>query len=242
MTTELTPREPRGIDDDGFHGSLNSGRPNKGSFLKWNDTASWADRDGLAPPQPLLVPAIDEALQMWKDNKPEVIRDKPLPSLDDLNAAIPEREWEKGIDGKLRKPWAHIVIVYLVNRLTGEFYTFSSPTLGAHTAWDLLKDAVVTMRALRGTRVMPVVRLSERPWKTSFGMRKRPHFEIVGWKLPVTATRFRRNRPRRSSQVRLPLRKSRRRSPPTAGPRRNRRRKSTRRLTAGEILEDEMPW
>jgi hypothetical protein len=40
------------------------------------------------------------------------------------------------------------------------------------------------MRALRGSRVMPIVNLSERPMKTSFGMRRRPHFEIIGWKTP----------------------------------------------------------
>ena len=40
------------------------------------------------------------------------------------------------------------------------------------------------MRALRGTRVMPVVNLSERPMKTNFGMRTRPHFEIIDWKTP----------------------------------------------------------
>ena len=34
------------------------------------------------------------------------------------------------------------------------------------------------MRALRGARVVPVVRLSHRPMKTSFGMKHRPEFEV----------------------------------------------------------------
>lgn len=38
------------------------------------------------------------------------------------------------------------------------------------------------MRALRGVRVVPVVKLTHRPMKTSFGMKHRPEFEIVGWK------------------------------------------------------------
>jgi hypothetical protein len=183
MSNDLTPREPE-IADDGFSGSLISGRLNKGTFCKWTDTSGWTDRDGLKLPSPSLVVAIDEALQKWKDNKPEVIRDKPLPNPNDLNAAIPQTEWERGKDGKIREPWAHIVIVYLVNPMTGEFYTFSTPNIGAHVAFELLKEAVITMRALRGTRVMPVVNLSERPWKTRFGMQKRPHFEIIGWKTP----------------------------------------------------------
>jgi hypothetical protein len=63
------------------------------------------------------------------------------------------------------------VLVYFVNLATGEFHTFPSATVGAHIAYDALKEAVVTMRALRGTRVMPMVNLSERPFKTGFGIR-----------------------------------------------------------------------
>jgi hypothetical protein len=171
-------------DDDGFHSSPGSGRLLKGSYLKWTDTGGWIDRDGITPPSPLLAVAIDEALQRWKDNQADVIRDKPLPDPEELNSTIPKSEWEKGIDGQLRKPWAHVVIVYLVNVATGEFYTYTAPTTGAHIAYDAHKEAVITMRALRGVRVMPLVNLSERPMKTNFGMRKRPHFEIVGWKTP----------------------------------------------------------
>jgi hypothetical protein len=56
----------------------------------------WIDRDGLVPPQPLLGIACFEALQRWKDKKAETIRQKPLPDVDELNAAIPVSEWELG--------------------------------------------------------------------------------------------------------------------------------------------------
>lgn len=182
MTNELTPQE---VPDDGLSGSITSGgHLNKGAYLKWTDLGGCIDRDGLTPPPGLLVLAVDTALQKWKDNKPEVIRDKPLPDPEQLNAAIPKNEWEKGIDGQLRKPWAHIVVVYFVNPNTGEIYTYTAPTTGAHIAFDALREAVMTMRALRGQRVMPVVNLSDRSMKTNFGMRKRPHFEIIGWKAP----------------------------------------------------------
>jgi hypothetical protein len=181
MTTELTPHEPGAIDDDGFHGSLNSSRSN--NYLKWTAAADWIDRDGITPPSPLLVFAVDEALRMWKDNRPTIIRDKPLPDLEQLNAAIPQSEWEIGKDGP-RKPWEHIVIVRLVNFGTGEIYKYEAATIGAHIAYDALKEKVITMRALRGTRVMPVVNLDERPMKTGHGLGRRPHFEIIGWKTP----------------------------------------------------------
>jgi hypothetical protein len=60
--------------------------------------------------------------------------------------------------------------------------TYLNSTTGAHIAWDLLREKVITMRALRGARVVPVVKLTDRPMKTFVGMKKRPKFEIVGWK------------------------------------------------------------
>jgi hypothetical protein len=177
------------IDDDGFSGSLYSSRLTKGTFLKWTDTVHWQDRDGLTPPLPLLVIAINEVLQRWKDGKATVIADKPLPDPEQLNSTIPTSEWERGIDGQPRKPWAHVVVVYFVNLATGEFYTYAAATTGAHIAFAALKEAVITMRALRGKRVMPIVNLSERPFKTNFGMRRRPHLEIIGWKTPGDDTK-----------------------------------------------------
>ena len=38
------------------------------------------------------------------------------------------------------------------------------------------------MRALRGARVVPVVRLTHRPMKTFVGMKHRPEFEVVDWR------------------------------------------------------------
>jgi hypothetical protein len=184
MTQDLIPREPE--DDDGFSGSLSSALFRSTNYLRWNDTNSWFDRDGLKPPSPLLVLAIDEALQKWKDNKPESIHDKPLPDPEQLNAAIPQSEWERGLDGGLRKPWEHVVIVLMVDPTTGRSFRYTAATRGAHIAYDDLKEQVITMRALRGARVIPTVILSERPFKTNFGMRKRPHYEIIpdGWKIP----------------------------------------------------------
>jgi hypothetical protein len=185
MTTNLAPYEPGSSDDDdGFRGSLNSSRLTKGTIVRWSDSQNWQDRDGLTPPSPLLVVAVNEVLQKWKDNKPEVISAKPLPDPDELNSAIPLNEWEVGLDGQPRRPWAHTVLVYLVNLGTGEFYTYPSATIGGHIAFDHLKEAVMTMRALRRARVMPLVNLAERPMKTKFGVKTRPHFDIVGWKTP----------------------------------------------------------
>lgn len=185
MTNELMiPHDGPPQVDDGFSGSSRPHRVGRGSYLKWNDKQGWIDRDGVTAPSPLLVVGINEILRRWKNNAAEDILDKPLPDAGELNATIPVQEWELGTDGKPRLPWAHTVVVYLVNLSTGENYTYTGATVGAHIAFDALKEAVITMRAFRGTRCMPLVNLSSRPMRMKFGQGKRPHFEIVRYCTP----------------------------------------------------------
>ena len=112
MSTKLT--QYRG---DGFDGAFSHDKLVRGMLLVWNDAKHWRDRDGLKPPEQLLVTGVDTALQRWIGGKPQVIRDKPLPDPDDLNSAIPIGEWEKGVDGQPRPPWAHVVVVYGIDSL-----------------------------------------------------------------------------------------------------------------------------
>jgi hypothetical protein len=170
-------------DDDGYSGSLTSGRLIKGQLLRWNETNGWFDRDGLQPPEILLAIALSEALQCWKGKKPvETITAKPLPDINDLNEAVPKSEWELGLDAKPKPPWQHQVIVYLIDPASGGFFTYLNSTIGARIAVDQLREKVITMRALRGARVVPVVKLAHRPMKTAFGMKHRPEFEVVEWR------------------------------------------------------------
>jgi hypothetical protein len=170
-------------DDDGFSGPI--GRGFGGNYLKWSATGHWVDRDGVVPPSPMLVLSIDEILKMWKDQVPTIIRDKPLPDPDVLNAAIPIEQWELGLDGKPSKPWKHNIEVVFVNPITGQLYIYQHDTVGAHIAYDQLKESVIVMRSLRGTKCMPLVNFAERPMKSKrFDKVPRPHFEIVGWKNP----------------------------------------------------------
>jgi hypothetical protein len=260
MTKDLTTYEPKAEDTDGFYGSPNSGRLLKGTLIKWADTTHWVDRDGLTPPSPLLVVAINEILQRWKDGKAEIINEKPLPDPARLNSTIPIAEWERGIDNTPRPPWAHVVVVYFVSLATGEFFTHASATTGAHIAYDALKEAVVTMRALRGARVMPIVNLSERPMKTKFGMKRRPHFEIIGWKTPGDDSKAVpvKPMPPQSGPVIAPAETPPAPAPaasPAAQPRQAKPKPpvnlnaetlatmgDVKPVTASEILEDELPW
>jgi hypothetical protein len=174
------------MQNDGFDpASSDTARGGKSAnYLKWTAEEGWRDRDGTLPPQPLLVLAVAEFLRRWKDGVATDKYDKPLPNVDGLNASVPYQEWEKGLDGKPRPPWEYTVGVYLVSTETGERYTYTHSTAGAKIAEERLREAVVTMRMIRGDKCMPLVALGERPFKTQYKMTTRPHFEIVGWKTP----------------------------------------------------------
>jgi len=171
-------------DDDGFDGTITGGRLIKGVLIKWNETHRWLDRDGLRPPEILLVLALAEAFQRFKDKRViGEIKDKPLPEVETLNATIPVSEWELGLNNQPKPPWSHQRIVYLIDPATAQFYTHLNNTVGMKIAWENLRERVITMRALRGARVLPLVKLGQRPMKTSIGViKQRPEYEIVGWR------------------------------------------------------------
>lgn len=170
----VTPR------DDGPGGSHRSGRLIRGIRIGWNQ--EWQDQDGCTPPLELLIPATKEVLQMWKGGKADVIDALPLPDPDLLNSAIPISEWEPGMNGEPTPPWRHTVVAYGIDPIGAGTYTYVSATIGGHIAVDQLNDAIDTMKMLRGEQVMPLVRLTDRPMKTKFGLKSRPHFEIIGWR------------------------------------------------------------
>jgi hypothetical protein len=177
-------------DDDGFGRTL---RPDdrllKGQHARWTDSKGWHDRDDLPIPSPLLVVGVTTALQRWKDKVPEVIIDKPLPDPEVLNATIPQSEWEIGLDNKPRPPWAKVFVVYMVDVNTGQTYTAVNSTTGWKMAFEALSEAVTVKRMLHGgTRMLPIVNLQSRPFKTSFGDRKRPHLQIVDWRATGSTT------------------------------------------------------
>jgi len=194
MANNLAKRQPSFGDsnyDGGFSDASSSEQTMRSSYLRWTEQLHWIDRDGMPPPSPLLVHGVDESVRRWRTidgiKQPQDIWTKPLPDPEELNRTTPQSEWERQLDGSVGAGWKHEVFVYLVNLATGERYTYSNSTSGAHMAWDLLREAVITMRALRSSKCFPVVNLTERPMRSKYrpnGMGMRPHFEIIDWKIP----------------------------------------------------------
>jgi hypothetical protein len=172
-------------DDDNFGAPATDDRIIQGTLIRCVD-GRWHDRDKLAVPSKLLALTTFTVVQRWRNQKPEPTIDgrvSSLPDVGELNAEVPEVEWEKGIDGKPRPPWQRSEVVYLLDEATAQKFTFASGTVGAQIAVEELRDRVKWMRVLRGARVIPIVELANKPMKTRHGVSKlRPHFKIAGWR------------------------------------------------------------
>jgi hypothetical protein len=171
-------------DDDNFGAPVTDNRIIQGELLRCVD-GNWHDRDKRAVPSKLLALTTFTIVQRWQNKKPEETIDgrvSELPDVDELNAKIPEGEWEKGIDGKPRPPWQRSEVVYLLDEATAQKFTFASGTVGAQMAIEKLRDRVKWMRVLRGAKFFPVVELANAPMKTRHGVSKlRPEFKVAGW-------------------------------------------------------------
>jgi hypothetical protein len=172
--------------DGGFSSGLPGDRVTRGTIARWSANTGWVDRDGLPIPTTMLVIGHTTVLRRWKDKRPEYITEHPLPNPDELNAAIPIEEWENGLDGKPRPPWALTYVIYLVDLKTAALFTYAHDTFGAMQAYNALEERIAVMRILRGEHVFPIVHLEKRPWKSATnGMQMRPHLEPTGdWRSP----------------------------------------------------------
>jgi hypothetical protein len=153
-----------------------------GTILKCID-GHWSTADGDMTGTTLLVLHTVRAVQHWYGGKvlQTICEDQEeLPDIEELNKAIPQNEWETGLDGTPRPPWQLQYVVYLLNTSDASLFTFLNSTVGAKIAWGKLRDRIKWMQALRGASVLPIVELASAIMKTGIeGVRKlRPEFRI----------------------------------------------------------------
>src|SRR5262249_44332605 len=159
----------------------------QGPLIKFNN-GSWTRHDGkqLQCESSWLAIATTRALQRFVDGNPETILkqhpDDDLPDPHELNAAIPREQWPIGLDGRPQPPWSLQFVVYLLEIRDAMVVTFSNNAKGSAVAVTELERCIRWKRALHGGQeIYPLTRLADAPWKTGFGMRRRPDFPILSW-------------------------------------------------------------
>jgi len=160
----------------------------QGPLIKFNN-GIWTRHDGgqLRCESSWLAIATTRALQRFVDGVSEtILKQHPndeLPDVDQLNAAIPQEQWPIGLDGKPQPPWSLQFVVYLLEIRDAMIATFSNSAKGSRVAVTELEQCIHWKRALHGGQeIYPLTRLADAPWKTGFGMRRRPDFPILGWR------------------------------------------------------------
>jgi hypothetical protein len=132
MTSEVAKTENLPavvVDHDGFDDTGADDRLIQGTIIRCVDGV-WSAKDetSFSKETRLIVLNTSEALQRWENQRPvETIIKKPgqrLPDLDELNAKIPKRRWEKGLDGQPRAPWVKQNIAYLLDPKDASVFTF----------------------------------------------------------------------------------------------------------------------
>jgi hypothetical protein len=159
----------------------------QGTVVKFTNEAAWVNReeDEIDDNLELIAADVQRVVQFWKDGHPTETRileaGEKFPDLEALNAEVPQSEWVEGPDGKLRGPWQAQHILYLLDPLTMDKYTFPTGTVGGRIAITELRDKIVWMQKTRGPNIYAVVTLADKHMNTRFGGRQRPHFNIVKW-------------------------------------------------------------
>ena len=180
MTMELTPH-----GDDGFPVPENSsGQFIRGQMAKYNDGSYVVDKTETLPDEPLVAVGVTTVWVKWEDGKPVEHRITAAgqihPDRDDLPDQD-DRMWPPGLDGKPADPWKDTRYLYLVNPRTGADYTFVTDSNGGRRAVGNLKSKIMNVR-MAYPGAVPVIKATSAPFKTQYGMKKRPEFEVIGWR------------------------------------------------------------
>jgi hypothetical protein len=119
-----------------------------------------------------------------KEGPPETTILEPgekFPDVKARNEATPRTEWVEGPDGQMRGPWVAQYIVYLVDPIIMDRFTYPTSTIGGGICVREIVEQTKMMRRFRGANAYPVVKLADVFMVTRFGGRQRPELKVVRW-------------------------------------------------------------
>jgi hypothetical protein len=172
-----------GTDDD----SEVAGRLIQGTLIKFTNEAKWVTREGeeISPTLELIPVDALRVVQKWDVKRPVetiiVPLNEKIPNVDALNAKCPREEWRM-YQGKLIGPWQFQRVVYFIDPLTMDKFTWPTGTTGGGICVrEELVEKVKLMRQFRSEHCYMVCTLSDTFMNTKNGGRQRPHLIVKRW-------------------------------------------------------------
>jgi hypothetical protein len=160
--------------------------PVKGSSVKFDSGAYPVGREktSLEPDRQFLAIDVTEGWMFLKKDCPAefFMRTVGGPKPPRPDSFADESEWPDGLDGKPADPWKYTKFLYLLDPVSAEVFTFTSSTTGGRIG---ISDLTAQIQLMRNTRpgAVPIVELQSRQMKTKFGMKPRPFFQVMGWRV-----------------------------------------------------------
>jgi hypothetical protein len=183
----LTPTT-NNLPADGWDAAANdsSASPAKGSSIKFDAGAYFIGREKTLVDESRQFVAID-VREGWLFLKKDCPAEYSMRAIDGPKPPRPSSfanpsEWPDGLDRKPNDPWRYAKFLYLLDPVSAEVFTFTSSTTGGRIG---LSDLCAQIQLMRRTRpgAVPIVELQSRQMKTKFGMKPRPFFQVVGWRV-----------------------------------------------------------
>jgi hypothetical protein len=175
-------------EDHDWTNEYQSADPVRGKVIRFITDRFVAGREKTPlPPDHQYI--VIEAREGWRrleaGSKPEWLMrqpGEPKPG----QPHVPESEYVTDLSGQRVNPWRYLKWLYLVDAATGVISTLEVGSIGGLMSVAELGQQISGMRQLKGSGAVPVIELGVQPFKTKFGMKKRPEFVVVGWKTANT--------------------------------------------------------
>ena len=173
---------------DGWDAQANdsAASPMKGSSIKFDNGAYFIGREKtlIQPDRQFVAIDVREGWLFLKKDTPAEYDMRAIggPKPPRPNSFSDPSEWPDGLDGKPADPWRYAKFLYLLDPLSAEVFTFTSSTTGGRIG---ISDLTAQIQLMRSTRpgAVPLVELQSRQMKTKFGMKPRPFFHVMSWRV-----------------------------------------------------------
>jgi hypothetical protein len=151
-------------------------------------TDKYATREGdvISPERRFICLGLTKVVQKFIQQKLVDTKIVPpnenMPDIERMNEEAPKEEWGTDLNGNPAGPYSRVLVLKFIEEPALTRFAFVTQSIGGSIAVGDLCDKIKIMRRLHGPEVTAIVSPQTTLFKTRFGVRKRPNFEVVAWR------------------------------------------------------------